>query len=347
MMGELKSLLILLLFLCIEIGILALLVIGLIGQKIFYFFEDKKMRKRKSKISKKIIEYSENPQKFIPDRIFSYSSELLPIMENFNYRLKEGDWDGLKKEIVTRYLLQKGRKRAKSFFWEKRNFAARVFALMPLPEDEQAILTLSRDSVFLVRSVASIAAIGLGNKKGIEQVLASMANEHGYARCFYLDHLLQASVKVLTYIGELALNSKDLKTRFASLEIFAKKTVACPIPSLQRDLQSDDPKLREMALKVLVRNPQKDSEKLLLNYLEDAHEAIRAEAACGLSLFINAGVLLKLQQALRDPCWRVRLQAASSLKKMGEEGIAILKKQDPKSEKTSYEVAQYALDFLD
>jgi HEAT repeat protein len=133
----------------------------------------------------------------------------------------------------------------------------------------------------------------------------------------------------------------------AILEIFAKKTVSCPIPFLQRDLQSDNPKIRETALKVLVRNPQKDSEKLLLKYLEDPQDEIRAEAASGLSLFVNDEVLLQLQAALKDPSWKVKIQAAASLKKMGEKGIAILKEQDSKLDKTSYEVAQYAMDFLD
>ena len=84
-----------------------MLVFVLINQKIFSFFKEKIGEKTKKNISIKIIDYLKSQNKFIPDRSFSHSSELLDVMEIFNYRLKEEGWDRLKREIVECCLLKK------------------------------------------------------------------------------------------------------------------------------------------------------------------------------------------------------------------------------------------------
>ena len=161
----------------------------------------------------------------------------------------------------------------------------------------------------------------------------------------YLDIFLKSPLNTLAYLAKIDMTNIDI--HLSCLEVFAKKTALCPLPFLEKDLQSTHPKIHEMALKVLVRNPQKNSEELLSKFLEDPSETMRATAASGLNLFTNDSVLSKLTLTLKDPAWIVRLQAALSLKKMGDDGLTILKNQNPKIDKTSYEVAQYALDFLD
>lgn len=346
-MIELKTLLVLLFFLTLEIAILFFLVISLVNQKIYYYIQTIRYHRMRVRMTTKIIDYLERPRSFIPDKIFNQPFELLSVMETFNHRLKGGEWEELKKAIAAHYLLPKARKRAKSWFWRKRNFAARVFSVMPLVQDQALILALIRDSVFLVRSIASIAAVELNLKEGVEQTLLYMAQEFRYARCFYRDILLQGSVQTFSTIADIASKSRDPAIHLASLELFAGNTVTCPLPILQQDLESPDAEIRRNAVKALIQNPLKESEKILLAHLKDPDEEVRAEAALGLSHFMHPQTFSILNNLLKDPSWKVKLKAATALKRMGNKGMAILKKQDRVENKLAYEVARYAMDFLD
>lgn len=339
-MFELKTLLLLFFFLLVEIGSLFFLLFALIYQRIFTTFKIKIQAHIRTKISDQIASYLENQRPFVPSPIFSHPLQLLSVLESYNRRIQGEEWESLKKEIAAKYLLKLARGSAKSLFWKKRSFAARVFALAPLPEDEALILRLLVDPVFLVNSLASLAAISLNSKKGIELTLHHMAEKTGYASCYYRDALLQGSTQTFAYMVEIAPKSPEI--HLACLEVFSGKTVTCPIPFLEADLRSKDPKIVLAALKVLVRNPLKNSKAIFWEALEPGvhPEEIRVQAAAGLKLFIDPDVLQKLEETLDDPSWKVRLQAALSLTEMGEPGMAILQKQKEK------EAAYYALDFL-
>ena len=82
-------------------------------------------------------------------------------------------------------------------------------------------------------------------------------------------------------------------------------------------------------------------------HLKDPDEEVRAEAALGLSHFMHPQTFSILNNLLKDPSWKVKLKAATALKRMGNKGMAILKKQDRVENKLAYEVARYAMDFLD
>lgn len=344
-MINLKSLLILLFFLFIEILLLVFILISIANIKIFSFIKTQISLARQKKISAKIFEHIEGNRLFAPNRIFASRMNLLKVMEAYNLRLKGVDWETLKIALANRYLLPRARRWAHSFFWKRKNTAARIFALAPLIEDQNLILELLHNSDFLIASVAALASIQLELKEGIDMLLKAMSAEQGYACCYYRDILLQGSVKVFSYISKVALKGDDAKVHVSCLDVLSGKTVTCPLPFLDKDLASLNLKIRLGALKVLISNPPKDAAAIVLKYLSDPNEEIRAQAALGLASFPSPESFAKLEQGLKDDFWIVRSQAAASLKKMGEEGISILKKQTSKNDLKSYEVAQYALEF--
>lgn len=337
-MFELKSLLLLFFFLLIEIVSLLLLLFSLIYRRVFTTFKIKIQDRIRTRISHQITLYLEKPDSFAPKRFFSHRILLLSVLESYNRRLKGEEWEALKRKIADRYLLQVARRKATSPFWHRRSFAARIFALVPLPEDEPLILRLLADPVFLVKSLAAVAAIALNSKKGIELTLQHMIEKTGYARCYYRDALLQGSTQTFAYMAEIAQKKPEIHA--ACLEILAGKTVACAIPFLEADLHSKDPTVALAALKALICNPLKNAKAIFLEALARPEEKIRVQAAVGLKLFIDPDVLQTLENTLSDPVWKVRLQAALSLTEMGPAGMAILQKQKEK------EAAKYALDFL-
>ena len=231
-----------------------------------------------------------------------------------------------------------------SFFWIKRNFAARCFALEPLIEDEKSILSLIDDPIFLVRSLASHAAIQLDSKEGIMKTLLHMSQETGYAHYRYRDILLHGSKNAFLWIEEIAEKKKRTSIHLACLEVLAGTTITLPLPFLEDDLASKNSNVRLATLKVLNRHPQKNSEKILFKCLKDPEEDVRAEAAIGLENFSSEETLKQLKIALKDSSIKVRLQAGTTLKKFGEVGREILMHQD---EKQSRDIAKYVLEFCD
>lgn len=287
-----------------------------------------------------------NNQKSIDTKIklrgFSAKKDLLTVIGIFNYRFNSTEWKMIREEAAQYYLLRKARRLATSWLWIRRSYAARCFAVCPLPEDEKRICSLIDDPVFLVRSMASIAAIGLESRQGVMQTLAQMAKATSYFRLFYRDAFLQGSKQVFNWIQEAVLSEKDPNIHLACLEILSGITTAIPLSFLKQDLESKQFEVRLAALKVLVRNPQEASSTMLIEYLKDPKEEIRAAAALCLENFPTKKTLEELEKALCDESWQVRLNAAKSLKMMGEEGLEILKGQ---KEKVAYDTAQYVLQF--
>ncbi|MBN9378569.1 MAG: hypothetical protein BGO14_08745 [Chlamydiales bacterium 38-26] len=270
---------------------------------------------------------------------------LLSELELFDRRYKGDNWDLLKNQVSQFYLMNHARRYYRSIFWVNRNFSARCFALTPFPQDQQRILKLLEDSVFLVRSLAVSATIKLEIKQGILKILHLMSDEQGYDRYFYRDMLInKGSLQVFIWIKDFAYLEKDSKIHLSCLDILARKSIPIPEEFLSRDLDSNDKTLQLAALKVYANNPQSNSLPVLLKYISSIDPQFRAQAALGLQYFLTKESLDKLEEALSDPSWMVRQQAGWSLKKMGNAGVDILRRQ-PQNNKEAYESAQYALKF--
>ena len=342
-MNDLRTLLFLLLLLSLEMMLLTALLLAIFLRRIQFLVKTFFSEKIKLKISDKLQNCLENKKKFRTKWIVYAQPELLSCLEVINHRIKGENWEIFKKDVVSLYLLKRARRWARSFFWTKRNFAARVFALVPLKQDEPLILSLMGDSEFLVRGIASLAGVQLESKKGVAKVLSYMSQAKGYPYYFYRDILLQGSGPVFSFLAELIEKSRDPEIHLAGLSVFSGRTVPFPLSFLEKDLQSKNKTIRLLAFKALIRNPNEGALKVFLEALEDKESEIRIQCILGIDSLTDKEGLIEIKNALQDKEWVVRLQAAETLKKRGE--ILFLKTQEVKTDRLAYEVAQYALEF--
>ena len=331
-----------------EVLILLLTVIHIALLRIFSPCVERKNQKIQNELSSLIISHLTHFQKnsitFSSPYFTSYNNLLL-VMENFEKRFKDDTWNKIKDEICRRYLLPRARKRARGWFRRKRLFAARVLALSPQTEDASRIALLIKDRLFLVNSHAIRAAIALGTKELLFQVLNKMHLLSGYPYYYCRDLLLHSSSKLFNWIEEFASETKSISFRLTLLDLLSTKIYPLISLDLTEDLSAKNPERRLCGVRLLSRNPQPNSKDVLLKALEDSSDKIRAEAARGLYLFPEEICFNKLNHALNEKVWDVRLGAGIALKKMGTTGVEILKKQDPTSHPEAYEVAHYVLRF--
>lgn len=302
-------------------------------KRIRFFVSEKKSKKIRHDLSKLVGDCLEKKRTLNSIKLVCSQYILLEVLEGYNLRFSGDDWKQLNSLLSQRFLLPKARRWVKSWFWLKRNFAARVFALAPLSKDESHIVQLTQDRSFLVRSVASVAAVKLESKRGVLNILHNMHQELGYAHVYYSDILSQGSNQVFNWVAEVAAEHKAL--HLVCLEVLAGKTAPVATPFLNEDFQAKNAKIRQAALKVAIRNPQKGNEKIFSSCLEDPDEEIRILGSMGLGNYPVKEGYAALQKGASDSSWKVRLECAKSLKKLGK--IHLLK--DP-------EMVQYVLEFV-
>lgn len=326
-----------------------LLAVILIG-KFLTFFSAKHRKRVETKLSKllskAIIEGTSLGFKF-KFYDFHHLSILLSVCENFDHRIKGREWEELKNDISRRFLINKARRWSRSSQWIKRNFSARVFALTPFLEDEQDLLKLMDDKVFLVRGSASIGAVKREIKESVHKVLEHMSGESGYSYYFYKDLLLEGSLQIQLFVEEFASKKKSLSFHIACLDVLKDTYMPLEKFSLEKDFESESKALRLAAIKVYSNNPQANSYEVLKKALIDPDPAIRTEAVQGLAAFYGMETAKDVSPLLSDEDLHVRVQSAITLNKLGKEGRKILHAQDPNANIESYEAAQYALQFTE
>ncbi|MEI8124939.1 MAG: HEAT repeat domain-containing protein [Parachlamydiaceae bacterium] len=335
--------------LILEFFLLIILTYALIFRRFWVKYRDQRNEKIKEKISFMIIQCLKEKKLFVDKtelKKFCFNPNFLSVIEQFDRRLRGGDWEELKRSIAENCLMKRAQRWTKSRSWIKRNFSARCFALSPRKEYEQEILLLIDDPVFLVRSFAAVAAVDIRSQKGVAKIITQMSHTTGYSYSFYRDIILQSKSKdVFECVEDLAANNNNENITLACLDVLSGISKVITLPFLRNDLMSSNEAVRVAAVKVFAHNPQVDSPTVLSKCANDLNENIRALALWGLEYFASEESLKQLSQALSDSSWIVRSQAAKSLKKMGGLGLNVLEKQNPEKNRPAYEAAQYALNF--
>ena len=334
--------------LIIEFGLVGSFVLIALGENLYLSAKINKANRAIKSVSQILIEcFTRNTSslELFPKKIEN-PEYLLSALESFSLRFQGGRTLRIKEELSNQFLLPPARKKTNSRTWYGRHYAARCFALHPLEQDLSYMLSLLRDPVFLVNSLAAASIVQLESQEGIVFMIEKISTEKNtYLKCFYNDLLRQGSSKVFQCIEKEALKKSDEKTHLTCLSILASKV--CPVNEalLQRDISSSSSEIRDAALKVYARNPQKKSEEVLLHAIESPSSENRLEAAYGLAHFSSEASLLALKKALSDVCVPIRVQAAQSLKKIGPRGVAILNQQSKRKDPLTFEIAKYVQEF--
>lgn len=326
----------------IEATLLTLVLAFITLHRIDSAFFQRLSKKRTAKISEYIhsllekkIDYDEKA--FKKKRV--WKKELLEVLESFDSKIQGEFWNEVKKKHIFLFLIQKARKKVHSFFWRKRNFSARVFALFPFPEDEESIMRLMNDPEFIVLGPASLAGIRLESERAIHKALYAIANALGYIQFFYRDLLTYNASSAFSKLLEFA---KDPLLHKAVLDVLSSSSWPAPIPFLKEDLASSSADIRRLALKTLARNLLPDGVQYFEKALNDADDGVLLAALQGINQYPSSQAIPKLKKLMNHHSWQIRTAAARVLKKMGEEGIQFL---NSLQEGPGKEAAKYVMEF--
>ncbi len=268
----------------------------------------------------------------------------LKIMKKYKETNRSDEIQTFYNEILSKYFLPKARKQAFSFIVRNRNFSATCFSLLPLEKDLSVIQKLVNDKHFLVRSMATMAAIQLQNKEAVYTVLKSFNKLRLYENRIYSYKLLQFP-KITGWIAEIASTDPDRDIHVSCLYCLSKEKINAPIPFLEKDLLSADKEIKALALEILMHNPQEKYKEFLYEFLGDPDENIRKIAIQAMLPLEGNKIMEALRNKLEDESWNVRLQAGIILKKKGTQGLEILRRQKENINSRGYEVAEYVAQF--
>ncbi|MBI5274505.1 MAG: hypothetical protein HY860_05580 [Chlamydiales bacterium] len=324
------------------IGLISIIVMIQIRRIVLWFYQ-KKTKQITDEIVKAMMDSIQNNTHLV---IKHFSPAiLLKIVEDFDQRFKGSEWEEIKKDAVKRYLIPIAKKWASSPFWNRRNVAVRCFILAPSKEEEAFFLHLVEDRHFLVQSYAIIGVAQIASEEGVIKILKNMNKEPGFLFYYYRDILIHGSKEVLHIFVEEAKKQHE-DTYRACLDVLAGKNLAMSLDFLKESIHDNNDDVRLKTLKALNINPLLDMEKILLTCLDDSKEDIRIEAIIGAENFATDRIVKKLEEIfMHDDSFNMRMESAKGLKKIGERGVSFLQKCSKHQDKTTYEIAQYALSF--
>lgn len=336
-----------LLLLLLEIIALVLMLITLIVERIAIFFLKKSKRKKIHALSDMMIERIQHPSthKITLASKFQKPFLLLEALTTFDHKFQGGRWKEIKTQIMKKYILPKARRWAKSLFWKRRFFAAKAFALMSEPADLHLIHRLVKDPSFLIEIGGALALIKVEDIDGITALLHKMSTASTYTQIYLKDIFLQGSNQVFVHIQKILEHTKSREIQISCLHILASKQIPVNGPMITKGAHSTDAQIRLACITLHGNNPQENSEEILQRAILDPLDDIRKQACHGLVHYPAVKNQKLLEKTLSDTAWFVRLEAARSLKKMGKQGLVILKDHADGKAHLAKQVSSYVLHF--
>ncbi len=324
-------------------GVLSLAIIFL---KFFYKRKDIWSRNIKGEISSTISEaiiQNKPIKKFsLPSNLTKFKN-LIEVLEDFDRRLTDPEWNEIKNKILDNFLLPQAKQKASSWSWSKRQLAARCYLLNPSKAPEKDLTALLNDPKFLVRLVAAVSITKIHNRSLFYAVIQKMSEEKSLARFSYRDALIQCDAEKFEWIEELLKSKPSPPIATICLDLLSERVMHNVLPTVIAYVYDKDHSCRLFAIKALQNFSSEESIEVLVNCLKDKSWEIRAEALKVLSALHATKIIQKVKPLLDDPIWFVRLQAALALKNLGSEGIKILSDQKKEEHPEAFEISKYVL----
>lgn len=334
--------------LLLEIAIIVVLVLAIVIVKAFYHYREILRKKKYDEISLIIKNAMKGePLPNIPSRLQDFSI-FIKVMENFEQRFSDEQWNTIKEKIIDTYFLKLANEYSQSRYWMRRQLAARCYLLTPSKAPPLILDKLLDDKNFLVRVAAATVVCRISDKQLFYHVLKNMSEETSLARFAYRDPLIQIDTEKFNWVGELLVQEKNPEIVAVCLDILSTRTTQDLFPLVMTHIHDSHRKCRLYAIKILKGIPSTTTTNILVGCLSDEDWEIRSESLKSLSGSIPTGTVLnKISTLLNDPVWFVRLQAALTLKHFGKEGMDILWNINEKIEPQGYEIARYVLALPD
>lgn len=331
--------------------ILEFLFLGAIWIVVLFFrfvktYFDNKSAEWTENFSAQILLALQNGTKFVVINNLEYHrrfKSILKIIEAFDMKVDSKEWSLVRSDLIKTFLLPKVNRYAKKYNWVKRNLAIRILSLNPDIYYENTINKLLSDTVPLIKFQATRCAVAVGSDKLLNSVMQILVQESRFARYVYLDAIQRAGAHVNIWVQKYYKNQKEPRNRKACLDILSGQTFSDLTSEISNDLNSEHMELKISAIKLLGKTPLPQTAQKLINLMKEPAWQVRSNAASSLGNLSDKNALGVLAKGLRDSNWWVRLNSALSLKKYGQEGVTVLKKQDKDIDAYAFEMAKYVL----
>jgi HEAT repeat protein len=272
---------------------------------------------------------------------------LLPIINKFDETLHSQNWNKLKAKIGEEILHKLAKKNATHRRWRHRFLAAECFKVYAVRQDEDFLVKLIKDKFPLVTLSASVTAIKLGTAKLINALIDRMSQERRLTLTMFLMLFENASSEIYHIVSDRLNNERNPFIRTSCYKILQKLPATQKIENFHNDLQTNNLELKLSVLHYISYAQCKDAVLVLKKMLKDKEWEVSSVAVRLLGNLGAVEAISEISNMLENPEWWVRLNAALALKKLGNEGIIVLKTQNPDKDRYAYEVAQHVLQYAD
>lgn len=232
----------------------------------------------------------------------------------------------LAESLAARYLIAFARRSSQSLFHKKRLLSARIFTLYTSSKDAPYLKKLLDDNNLLIVGAIAEASTKFNERESVEKTLKKMSFLPSYIYNMLKDVFIAADPVVHATVEKILKENPSSEVAISAIDILSTVNIQIPKAILQKAMRSDIPLLKEAALKAHIACPHNESEKVFFTMLDDQDPTVRQLAAKGLALFPSSSCAHRLESALSDHVWQVRVEAASSLHLMGKIGHTLLEK---------------------
>lgn len=238
-------------------------------------------------------------------------------------------------------LVESAKDYCKSRRWRNRLRGARL--LTNLDEPDSLVRRLLRDPHPDVRAQAAEWAAIQPTAAIIEEMLVLLGDSDTEFRFAVQDALLRMGREVVGPLAEYLDRSEGVA---AELGLNLAAAIAEPrfLSSGLRLSRSENPSVRESAIRLLASVGGNEAEARITEALHDSAPAVRAAAAAGLGRIKHWRSAIQLSKMLADPAWSVRRESAVALRRIGGPGLLLLQRAASSSEPVVSDIAQLTLD---
>jgi hypothetical protein len=333
----------------IEIALIILFILFNYTAKVYYFFKAKREKEQIKNIEtlfakfrgKKDLAFDQQTIKYLRHHILIVL-RVISLLENE----KPPMFNGLLIELSEQVLKPNARKMAVSKKWFKRYLAVKCFSYGFSPQDEIFLLQLISDNSLLISLNAALVTLQYPSVQSINKIIDVYAKGRRLQQSSFAEILTKEAPAIQTMIAERLSNELDPYVKIFCYHLLVKLPPTEVISSFALDIKSENLDLKIAVLNYLA-HVKKNAQEEIRSFLTNPHWQIRAAAAKLLGQLKDKKSLILLNTCLRDSEWWVRINAAQALSVMGDEGLLILREQDPSIDRYAYEEAQQILKILE
>lgn len=249
-------------------------------------------------------------------------------------------WQQLQQQLINEVYHPKARDFATSHLFLHRYIATECFAYGINPDDEPLMVKLIKDPILLVAINAARIVRFYPLETLVNTVIDTFSAGLSQQQSFASLALASNSTQGMSFVESRLNRDENPHVKEFCYHILTIFPATQQLPaSLTRDLKTDNLGLRLSIMSYLAHQATPEAQKILRDYLTDPHWQVRARVTKLLGKLQDTVSISAITERLHDPEWWVRVRAAEALARLGDQGMAVLKAQDPATDLFAYEAA--------